>query len=193
MAKGNFVLVQLSNPEHIVCLQGISDDRNDFLYQDSDGTAELKPFPIARITNLQVFLMDEEHEGKENQRFRFPAAQEENSEKVKTMLKDAHKEATKGFCSKLEPFFKQDKRIDDKKYKDRNRWERRHMYDVGYVLEFKRINSTTEFGAKGGESGVIIEDFNARFQHEISVKKGDKVQVKNAELNYDHFENISCR
>ena len=53
------------------------------------------------------------------------------------------------------------------------------MYDVGYVLEFKRINSTTEFGAKGGESGVIIEDFNARFQHEISVKKGDKVQVTN--------------
>ena len=164
MAKGNFVLVQLSNPEHIVCLQGISDDRNDFLYQDSDGTAELKPFPIARITNLQVFLMDEAREGKENQRFR-------------KMLVAAHEEATKGFCSKSELCFKQDNRIGDRN--KRNRWERRHMYDVGYVLESKRINSTTEFGAEANQSGVIIEDFDARFEHEISVKIGDQVQVTN--------------
>ena len=183
MAKGNFVLVQLSNPEHIVCLQGISDDGKDFLYQDSDGTTELKRFPIARITHTQVRSMDEEHEGKTNQHFRFPAARKSrllspkvHSLKVKTMLEDAHNEATKGFCAK-KLNFKRDNRIANEDQP--NRWERRHMYEDGYVLEFKRTNSSTELGAEANQSGVIIEDFDARFKHEISVKIGDQVQVKN--------------
>ena len=183
MAKGNFVLVQLSNPEHIVCLQGISDDGQDFLYQDSDGTIELKRFPIARITHAQVYLMDEEHEGKAIKDFRFPAARrllspKVHSSKVRKMLEAAHNEAreSEGLCTKKLNFEKDNRIVNEDQP---NRWERRHMYDVGHVLEFKRTNSSTELGAEANQSGVIIEDFDARFEHEISVKIGDQVQVTN--------------
>ena len=147
MAKGNFVLVQLSNPEHIVCLQGISDDGKDFLYQDSDGSTELKPFPIARITELQVLSMDEEHEAEESQLFRFPALKTGNRNianysKVKSKLKDAHRKATKRSSEKYKLDFEPDERIDNKNYyqdeKLLPRWQRRHLHDVGYVLEFKK-------------------------------------------------------
>ena len=142
MAKGNFVLVQLSNPEHIVCLQGISEDGQDFLYQDSDGSTELKPFPIARITELQVMSMDEEHEGEESQVFRFPGIKQANYSKVKSKLQSAHRKASKGLTEKCKLDFGLYERIDDD-YRDENgttlpRWKRRHMNDIGYVLEFKK-------------------------------------------------------
>ena len=54
----------------------------------------------------------------------------------------------------------------------------RHMYAVGHVLEFQRPSPATNFAAERERLGVIVDDFEAWYEHEISVKKGDTVQVK---------------
>ena len=51
------------------------------------------------------------------------------------------------------------------------------MLDTGHVLEFHTKNPSTECEDEGEQAGVIIEDFEAWYKHEISVKKGHKVQV----------------
>mgnify|MGYP001299529051 CR=1 FL=1 len=173
MAKGNFVLVQLTNPDHIVCLQGISDDRQYFLYKDSDGTTELKEFPVKKMTYAMIWSFDKENESEDEQAFRFPnlasgpgGRKRPNWTVVKKMLEAAHEKASKELTNCKYPT------ISFEKYG-------RHMHDVGHVLEFQSKNPSTECGTQDEQAGVIVEDFDAWYEHEISVKMGDQVQVKN--------------
>ena len=175
------MLVQLSNPEHIICLQGISEDRQNFLYKDSDGTTELKEFPIRKMTYTMVLSLDEEHEGKNSQVFRFPnvsvgprGRKRQNWREVKEMLKTSHEKVTGELTNCRYPKIKFDQNL-------RRRAEStecgRHMYDEGHVLEFQRKNRSIEVGARGEQTGIIIENFQALYKHEISVEIGEKVQV----------------
>ena len=83
------------------------------------------------------------------------------------MLRAAHKEASKELthCKYPKISFEQNTVVG------------RHMHDVGHVLEFQRKNPLTECGAEDELAGVIIEDFEAWYKHEISVEKHDNVQV----------------
>ena len=181
LARGNFVLVQLSNPEHIVCLQGISEDGKDFLYKDSDGSTYLKRFPIERITELQVMSMDEENEGKESQVFRFPGIKPANYSKVKSKLQSAHRKASKGLTEKRKLDFGEDERIDDENYyrdgKLLTRGERRHMNDIGYVLEFKKIQGVADekqWNAMNWRFKQPTEE-----EHDKKVDEGEKIRYSN--------------
>ena len=170
--KGNFVLVQLSNPEHIVCLQGISDDRNDFLYKDSDGSQELKPFPIERFTETHFRSLDRQTERTDpaNQAFRFASTERSNWITVKNLLTDAHNECCRRSKIYGKINFKRDKRL--------AHTPDRYMYDKGYVLEFVKKKSIENVVKSHGEDVEIVKDFQAKYKHEISVKQGDKVKVR---------------
>ena len=181
MAKGNFVLVQLSNPEHIVCLRGISEDRKNFLYKDSDGTNELKEFPVKKMTYTMILSFDEDNEGKDEQAFRFPnrptergGRKRENWRVVMKMLKDAHEKASKELTNCEYPTISFLQKL---RRRSESTADGRHMHDVGHVLEFQRKNPLTECGAEDELAGVITKKFDAWYKHEISVEIDDQVQV----------------
>ena len=91
------------------------------------------------------------------------------------MLKAAHEEASKELTNCEYPTIS----FLQKLRRSESTADGRHMHDVGHVLEFQKKNPSTECGAEGELAGVIIGDFEAWYKHEISVKKGDQVQVTN--------------
>ena len=136
-----------------------------------------------------ICSFDEENEGKNEQAFRFPnlppgrgGRKGKNCTRVKEMLESAHEKASNELINCEYPKISFNKRLQTR---PKPKVVSRHMHDVGHVLEFHRKNLSTESGFKDAcrvqpeGTGVIIEEFDALYEHEISVKIDDQVQVQN--------------
>ena len=99
------------------------------------------------------------------------------------MLKAAHEKASKELthCKYPKISFEQNLRRQSE-----STVVGRHMYDVGHILEFRRKNLSNE--SKSQEETVmpadVVGDFEAKYPHEISVKRGDHVQVNKTYLTH---------
>ena len=132
-----------------------------------------------KMTYAMICSFDEENEGKDEQAFRFPNRRWRGRKcpnwfVVKALLNVAHKKASKELtnCEYPKISFLQ------------NTVTGRHMHDVGHILEFKRKNMSNESKAQDETEAVIAANFEAKYPHEISVKKGEHVQVNKTYLTH---------